>query len=536
MLGVPGVYTRDPEMGDAKMGDARDSRDPARGRKHQRRSVVFALGGAAIVVVAGWGWCAARDPDTSHPWTVSFFPTESFEGKEVVAHAEELAFQWGSEAPVSGVLGDQFSVLARTCLVLPHPETLRFELVSDDGSRLMVDGRVAIDNWGVHGARTESVEIAIPAGEHRLDVEYFDRSTNAELRLVLQHADGRPLPPGWLRPIDAMGEACAPTAEPPAPDAPHWRAQYHADDQLGGTARTREEPRIHHLWEDSAPLEDVPADHFSVRWDACLTLDESGPIEFELTSDDGSRLFVDGLTVVDNWSSRGVRSRSETIALVEGRHHLRVEYFEDSSNAMIALRTRTAWGMPLDPHAVSVPSPSDPACGLRELPGRSTDPAWHGRYYADRESVGEPVLEREDPAIDFRWGEGPAAEQLPADDFFVRWDGCLPLDGPTTMHFRLESDDGSRLVVDGRVVVDNWGVHGERAREGSINLRAGVRHLRVEYFDGSVNAMVTLYARQPDSQWGVLDGRWMRGPAIPFDPDAPCAEPSSAQDAGGSGT
>lgn len=50
--------------------------------------------------------------------------------------------------------------------------------------------------------------------------------------------------------------------------------------------------------------------------------------------------------------------------------------------------------------------------------------------------------------------------------------------------FRLVSDDGARLVIDGRVVVDNDGVHPPTSVSGSIDLTAGEHTMVVEYFQG----------------------------------------------------
>ncbi len=50
--------------------------------------------------------------------------------------------------------------------------------------------------------------------------------------------------------------------------------------------------------------------------------------------------------------------------------------------------------------------------------------------------------------------------------------------------FWLLSDDGSRLLIDGRVVVDNDGVHPPREARGSVFLRKGEHEIEVQYFQG----------------------------------------------------
>jgi PA14 domain len=50
--------------------------------------------------------------------------------------------------------------------------------------------------------------------------------------------------------------------------------------------------------------------------------------------------------------------------------------------------------------------------------------------------------------------------------------------------FRLSSDDGSRLYVDDRLVINNDGVHSEVSLAAKLKLEAGVHRLRVTYFQG----------------------------------------------------
>lgn len=475
----------------------------------------LAVGGAAYWVVQS---------GSDQAWEVSFFPTEGFQGKPVVEHADTLSFEWGEQAPVSGVLIDQFSVRARTCVTVPHPLTSLIDLTSDDGSRLLIDGRLALDNWGNHGVRTRSGEITLTAGEHLLMVEYFDHSGNATLELAMKSAGGQQIPGDWFR-APGPSSDCGPSSDPPSPSEPRWRASYYDNVEFQGEPQVDEVPDIAFAWGEGPPREDMPSDAFAVRWETCLELEDEIEVGFELTSDDGSRLLVDGLKIIDHWSNRGVHSRQQSMAIPAGKHHLQVDFFDDSSNAMASLRTTTPGGFPLDPRWLSVPNEDGAPCGLAEPPPPSSEPVWRGQYFGNRELVGEPVLVRADPAVAFRWGNGPAADILPVDEFAARWDACMTLDEPTEMQFRLESDDGSRLVVDGRVVVDNWGEHGEQAKGGSIELRPGTRHLRVEYFDGSVNAMVELHGRPPRSMWAVLDGRWLTAPLEPFDAAEPCRAP-----------
>ncbi|MEU4454968.1 family 16 glycoside hydrolase [Nocardioides sp. NPDC023903] len=63
--------------------------------------------------------------------------------------------------------------------------------------------------------------------------------------------------------------------------------------------------------------------------------------------------------------------------------------------------------------------------------------------------------------------------------------------------FRLISDDGSRLVIDGEEVIDHDGLHGETPKDGSVTLSEGYHDLRVEHFEDGGGEVLRLQWRPP---------------------------------------
>jgi beta-glucosidase len=104
---------------------------------------------------------------------------------------------------------------------------------------------------------------------------------------------------------------------------------------------------------------------------------------------------------------------------------------------------------------------------LRPDPG-SSGRGLTGAYYRGRNLEGDPVYTRVDPKVEFRWyrgsptdeavarGELPADRALPNDAFSVRWTGVIvpPVSGEYEL--AVTANDGARLSVDGRVVLDAW--------------------------------------------------------------------------------
>jgi hypothetical protein len=70
-----------------------------------------------------------------------------------------------------------------------------------------------------------------------------------------------------------------------------------------------------------------------------------------------------------------------------------------------------------------------------------------------------------------------------ADHFYARWTGVLrvPKDGKYTL--TIESDDGSRVAIDGQQVIDNNGLHAMQEKTGEVDLKAGDHPIKVEFFE-----------------------------------------------------
>jgi hypothetical protein len=99
-----------------------------------------------------------------------------------------------------------------------------------------------------------------------------------------------------------------------------------------------------------------------------------------------------------------------------------------------------------------------------------------------------PRFKRVDARINFPATSAEFAGTKLRDFFVVRWRGILRAPKTALYRFRTESDDGSRLWIDGKSVVENDGNHAMRSEEGRLELAAGDHEIRVEYFEGDEEA------------------------------------------------
>jgi hypothetical protein len=120
----------------------------------------------------------------------------------------------------------------------------------------------------------------------------------------------------------------------------------------------------------------------------------------------------------------------------------------------------------------------------------SSSPGWVGQYFNEIRSYrqlsrvkSEPFYVRTDPQINFEAVSGDFYGSHLAEDFGVIWHGAIHIDTPGNYVFNLRSDDGSKLTIDGKVVIDNVATHPMTAKAGEINFaKAGDYPVKLEYY------------------------------------------------------
>lgn len=83
--------------------------------------------------------------------------------------------------------------------------------------------------------------------------------------------------------------------------------------------------------------------------------------------------------------------------------------------------------------------------------------------------------------------------------------GYLYLEKDDNILLRMSSDDGSRLYLDGQLLIDNDGLHGMKPEDAEVALRAGYHPLRIEYFQGAGGQGIELkWARSGDPEMKIM--------------------------------
>ena len=84
------------------------------------------------------------------------------------------------------------------------------------------------------------------------------------------------------------------------------------------------------------------------------------------------------------------------------------------------------------------------------------------------------------------------------DNFAIQITGYLKIPKDNNYTFRLRSDDGSKLFIDGNEIIDHDGLHGASAMDGEIALSKGYHPFRVEFFQGGGGKSLRLQWRSFD--------------------------------------
>ena len=117
-----------------------------------------------------------------------------------------------------------------------------------------------------------------------------------------------------------------------------------------------------------------------------------------------------------------------------------------------------------------------------------------GSYYPNMNWQRPPAFVRKDSWIDFDWVlNGPLAGR-----FSVEWTGTIRIPRAGRYLFATESDDGSFLLLDGQLIVDNGGSHARRYVAGRVEIsRSGVYPLAIRYFNDQYGGMIRVTWQVP---------------------------------------
>jgi hypothetical protein len=238
--------------------------------------------------------------------------------------------------------------------------------------------------------------------------------------------------------------------------------------------------------------------NFSARVIGQISVASFGVYTFSTTSDDGSILKINGNTVVNNNFNQGPTTRTGNATLAPGIYNVEIQYNQmgggrsldvGSGTSITKLPAGVTWVNQFPQLQVQVFS--DPGSGTNTQRFNQTTGALQN---PNTPLVGTFTA----PAINFEsatgnlWSPSGLLSQALATNYAVDITGTLKADKDGMFTFKLTSDDGSFLFIDGNLVVNDGGFHGPQDAFGTVFLTAGNHPFEVRFFQGGGGAGVDL--------------------------------------------
>ncbi len=153
------------------------------------------------------------------------------------------------------------------------------------------------------------------------------------------------------------------------------------------------------------------------------------------------------------------------------------------------------------------------SAGLVPQPGFTAQ--YFDRYRVLKSTVAEAT-------IDHAWGTAAPVAGVGADRFSARYTATLEVPTTGTYTFATRGDDGVRLWVDGKLVINDWLPHPAERHTGTVALTAGVVALRLDYFEVDGGAELSLRWQPPGGAEQLLDATHVQtGPTVADAPKPP---------------
>lgn len=331
---------------------------------------------------------------------------------------------------------DWLSAHIRRNVFIAETGRYQFRINADDGHRLIVDGRQLEETHFIIGGHDRYFELDLEAGCHDIALEYCNSKWGGSLDMEVTRAA--------------------------------WTVDYYDGADFATHLEQKTLDRL-----DRIPL-DVPAAAGATHWSARAVRTYDLPVgryRIYARGDDGVRVRVARQTLIDAWKNQSSTGYSAHFEHHGGPIEVEVDYYQ--------------------------------ATGATDFDYKLLPDGFFGEYYrgmtldksiqADgSEKPNPPHAYRFDPWIDFDWGSAPAMPRLGRDAFSARWWG--PLDLPVgRWRFDLTGDDGFRLFLDGRLLIDAWVNQPATTHSAQVDLVGREHNLQLEYYENTVNAVCKLH-------------------------------------------
>ncbi|MCM3738117.1 PA14 domain-containing protein [Bacillus cytotoxicus] len=372
----------------------------------------------------------------------------------------DVHYNWGYGSPTPDRVADNFTAVFDQSRALAAGDYF-IHTLADDRVKVSFDGKQVIDRWYDSGGQIDRAIVTnVQQGNHKIRTDFYENGGQAAV-----FSD--------IVPFDS------------------WLAYYYPNTNLAGYPVDAKvlapEGSIKQLTENNGygtPTSKVPADNFSARYTTVKRL-SAGDYVIRGRADDGIRVFVDGQLVLDRWDSGEFSEYAKKIHISDGTaswafgkanepntHLVEVQYLEKTGQSRIEFS--------IEPYS-TVQYPS----------------TWIGEIYNNTNLQGDSIILggmnalQKIEKLNFNWQNGSPSSFISSDNFSARFTKTEYFEGGDYT-FTAKADDGIRVYVDDQLVINSWQPSNNDVRKEKMSVTKGNHKLRVEYFEGSGSANLSL--------------------------------------------
>lgn len=403
-----------------------------------------------------------------------YYDNKDFSNLKLTRVDSTVNFNWGSGSPNTSIGVDTFSVRWTGQVEAKYSENYSFYAATDDGVRLWVDGKQIINNFVNQSTKEVSGNIALVAGQkYDIKLEYYENTGNAVSRLA-------------------------------------WSS----------TSQTKEIIPQSQLYSDSdftAPSATVNAANLTTKngntYTFTVTYSDSTAVDVTtLDSNDivvtGPNGFSQSATFVSVDSSSNSNQRTATYRITSGG-----DSWSSTNNGTYTITLQANQVKDTRGNATAATNIGTFQVNVSDITGTGT--GLKGEYY-DNKDFTNLALTRTDATVNYNWGSGSPNASIGADTFSVRWTGQVQAMYSETYSFYTTTDDGVRLWVDGKQIINSFVNQSAKEISGTIALVAGQKYdIRLEYFENTGKAVAQLAWSSASQTKEIIPQSQLYLPVIP---------------------
>jgi hypothetical protein len=282
---------------------------------------------------AGSTGIAARKGKLIPGLRFEWFEGEQFDTKRGERLDTKICSSWGDGAPGPGAPVDHFSTRWSGFIRMPKEGTYKLQVRSDDGSRLLIDGKKVFENWD-SAIEGKPFEVELGPEPKSLVFEQREQTGNshAELFMRMPGDDSLVVVPPWSFLVDPTHWDGGATVR--WMDGQGLERTIFNDEKFQKVLTTSVDANVDWALWFARITDTTPQAYVSIRWRGFLLVPKTGEYRFNGLSDDGFKLLIDGKQIAGS----SEKSRPDaTLNLSAGPHQFQTDFYQGNGEGYISI-------------------------------------------------------------------------------------------------------------------------------------------------------------------------------------------------------